>query len=163
MTPNSSACNAIHKCADLRTDISRFAEPAPTWITLLHTCTGTLGCWSLCVHTTKRPLFFWGGVTPSLLNIKGLYPILWLSQKSKTNENIPASHPSSREEKVRSSVTETGMKGGKEGGGHLNTGLNTAVKKKGRPRRKEVSERRVDLTGRLFLRPELSVCVYSAS
>lgn len=64
---------------------------------------------------------------------------------------------------MRSSVTETGMKGGKEGGGHLNTDLNTAVKKKGRPRRKEVSERRVDLTGRLFLRPELSVCVYSAS
>lgn len=63
---------------------------------------------------------------------------------------------------MRGSVIETGMKGGKEGGGHLNTGLNTAVKK-GRRQRKEVSERRVDLTGRLFLRPELSVCVYSAS
>lgn len=56
------------------------------------------------------------------------------------------------------------MKGGEEGGGHLNTGLNTAVKKKKRRhRRKEVNEWRVDLTGRLFLRPELSVCVYSAS
>lgn len=85
----------------------------------------------MCAHNKESVVFFGGGVTPSLLNIKGLYPILWLSQKSKTNENIPASDPSSREEKVRSSVTETGMKGGKEGGGHLNTGLNTAVKKKG--------------------------------
>lgn len=112
------------------------------------------------MHSTKRALFFFeggeGGVAPSLFNIKGLYPISWLSQKSKTNENIPASDPLlqfTEEKEVRRERTERGMKGGNEGGGHLNTGLNTAVKKKG-DRRKEVNERRVDLTGRLFLGPE---------
>lgn len=56
---NSSACNAIHKCADLRTDISRFAEPAPTWITLLDTYIGDIGTLKpVCALNKESVVFF---------------------------------------------------------------------------------------------------------
>lgn len=45
----------------------------------------------VCAYNKESVVFF----APSLLNIKSLYPISWLSQKSKTNKNIPASDPSS--------------------------------------------------------------------
>lgn len=111
----------------------------------------------VCAHNKESVVVFF---SPSLLNIKGLYPISWLSGKSKTNENIPASGPllRFREEEVRS--RNEGRRGGRR---TFEYRPQHGCQKKRRRRRKEVNEWRVDLTGRLFLRPELSVCVYSAS
>lgn len=103
---NSLACNTIHKCADQRTYISRFAGPAHTWITLLRTYRlrrRGVDHWDAeaCVCMRERTRFF----APLLLDIKGLYPISWLSQKSKTNKTLPPPSPppiqSRRAEKQR--------------------------------------------------------------
>lgn len=69
---------------------------------------------------------------PSLLDIKGLYPISWLSRKSKTNKNSPASYPSSNSkigEAERQKEEGGEEKHFEEGGGRFNAGLDKAVKK----------------------------------
>lgn len=71
---------------------------------------------------------------PSLIDIKGLYPISWLSQKSKTNKNTPASYPSSNSkrwsgEAERQKEEWREEKHFEEGGRRLNTSLNKAVQK----------------------------------
>lgn len=67
--------------------------------------------------------------------------------KIKDKQNTPASFPSSNsKQKSRDAVPQKEEKHSDEGGGRLNTGLDKAVGKK-RRRRKEVNEKRVDLTG----------------
>lgn len=118
----------------------------------------------ICAHNKECVVFLGGGggVTPSLLNIKGLYPISWLSQKSKTNKTFP---PPTLPPVLRGRGEKQcdRNRNERQKGGRRTFEASTQPSKKGRHQRKEVSERRVDLTERLFLRPEMSVCAYSAS
>lgn len=119
----------------------------------IHGDVGTLK--PVCAYNKDRSCF-WGGGCPFTPQHQGLAPNFLVISKIKDKRKHPRLRPLlqfTEEKEVRRNATGRGMKEGNEGGGHLNTGLNTAVKK-GRHRRKEVNERRVDLTGRLFLRPE---------
>lgn len=130
--PNSSGCNIIHKCADLRTYISRFAEPAPTWIPLLPANivrTQGIAHWDVWQRTCCFTPPHHSSTSRACTQFRG-----YLKNQRQTKTLPPPSPPPIQrgggEKRGDKKRNEERKSTSKKGGGHLNTGLDKAVKKR---------------------------------
>lgn len=128
----------------------------------IHGDTGTLQ--PVCAHNKDSVVVFLGlGGCPFTLQHQGLVPNFVAISKIKDKQKHSRLRPLLMRRKRWEEMRQRDEWRDKTREADIWIQASTRLSKKGRHRRKAVNERRLDLTGRLFLRPERSVCVYSAS